>query len=70
MAEVYTLSPLCQAKFREIPDSRQKPAFPSSFRGRYRGIMPAIPGLLVDPLSAAVGLFAGLAVGLLLRIRA
>jgi len=30
--------------------------------------MPAVPGLLLDPLSAAVGLFAGLAVGLLLRI--
>jgi len=26
--------------------------------------MPAIPGLLVDPVSAAVGLFAGLAVGI------
>jgi hypothetical protein len=32
--------------------------------------MPAVPGLLLDPLSAAVGLLAGLAVGLLLRIRA
>ncbi len=59
---------MCQVKFREIIPARQKPAFPSSFRGRYRGIMPAIPALLVDPLSAAVGLFAGLAVGILLRI--
>ena len=68
MGEVYTLSTFCQVKFREIIPARQKPAFPSSRRPRYRGIMPAIPGLLVDPLSAAVGLFAGLAVGILVRI--
>ena len=59
---------MCQVKFREIPPGSQKTAFPSSRRPRYRAEMPAIPGLLVDPLSAAVGLFAGLAVGLLLRI--
>ena len=68
MSEVYPLSPFCQVKFREIPPARQKTAFPSSRTFRYRAEMPAIPGLLLDPLSAAVGLFAGLAVGILLRI--
>lgn len=55
-------------KLREIPDARQKPAFPSSFPPRYRAEMPAVPALLLDPLSAAVGVLAGLAVGLLVRI--
>lgn len=68
MSEVYTLSPFCQAKFREIPPGSQKPAFPSTSPPRYRAEMPAVPALLLDPLSAAVGLFAGLAVGLLVRI--
>ncbi len=68
MGEVYTLSPFCQVKFREIIPARQKPAFPSSRTFRYCAEMPAIPGLLLDPLSAAVGVLAGLAVGLLVRI--
>jgi hypothetical protein len=68
MGEVYPVSPQCQVKFREIPDARQNPAFPSSFRGRYRAEMPAVPAFFLDPLSAAVGLLAVVAVGLLLWI--